>query len=1154
MSAGNILGIIFATVILLFVIVQGFSVVQGIQEQEAVDLLTGLGYVVSAQGAGFVPTTRQVIAGNGLTGGGDLSADRTFAVNPATGSGVAFLSGALSIRRDCGVNEFVRWNGTSWECSGGGSTDSFRTWDIPTGTDIVADSGTDTVTFTSSGGITISGTAASDSISVVFDPIVAGVVLTTRQINTAGGLTGGGDLSTNRTLSILDEGVTEPRLDVVDSPADEECLTFETTSSRLEWQACVGGSGVSVQELDTTIVASLTVLDFGAGFDVSESPADEANVILDFTEFSNLTWGNGSTFLWTMDVSGTDPAINFSSNAVNVATGVLSVGSIAVVLQNRLVDTGTGLEGGGDLSANRTLSIASTYRLPQGCVNNDVTKFSTGSNVWLCATDLTGTSNSFETIAGGVQSSGGPVVADSATDTLTLAAAGSGVSLTLVAGTDTITLSVTGAGTHAFQHNIGGIDEVGFYGLVQDEASDLIQRSRLNFTGTGVSCVDNVGGARTDCTVAATGSVSNSFETIAVPSGTNPVADSSVDTLTFAVTGTDVLIFGNSTTDTVNFDLLTHAGTNITADLEEEGEINTTVVSGNASGSGSADSVILGTATNTATWATLPDCVAGLGNHINYDAIVNSFLCGDTDTFATFAGGNQSSGGPIIAEIPGDTFTLGATGSGVSLSFNASTDTITLSVTGAGTHAFQHAVGAFDEIAYYSFVMNEGSDLTQRRRVNFIGGDINCVDNVGSLRTDCSVSPEANSFETIAVPSGTNPVADSFIDTLTFAVTGTDVLIFGTAGTDTINFDLLTHAGTNITADLEEEAQIGSTNITGNAADDQVIVGSGANAATWVTLGPCLDALSYSPAFNTFQCGQDFDLFAPGTQASGPTLIPDQEQDTITFSATGSGVSLSFTETGFFVDTITFSVTGAGTHSIQHSLGGIDEIGAYMRAHDEGIELASRRRLNFTGAGVSCVDNIGATRTDCTIGGGGSTNSFETIAGGAQTSGGPVVADSATDTLTLAATGSGVSLSLTAGTDTITFSVTGAGTRYIPREIIFGQDGDVSTTMNMENRRFTARRSGTIQDVLCRVTTAPTTSAVTVDVNLNGTTIFTTQANRPSIAAGGLFDISEAPQVTIYSSTQIFSLEIDATDSGNTAADLVCQILLWEETSGSPST
>ena len=41
----------------------------------------------------------------------------------------------------------------------------------------------------------------------------------------------------------------------------------------------------------------------------------------------------------------------------------------------------------------------------------------------------------------------------------------------------------------------------GGYSTIQDEGSGLTQRTTLNFTGSGVSCVDNGGNTRTDCTV-----------------------------------------------------------------------------------------------------------------------------------------------------------------------------------------------------------------------------------------------------------------------------------------------------------------------------------------------------------------------------------------------------------------------------------------------------------------------------------------------------------------------------------------------------------------------------------------------------------------------------------------------------------------------------
>lgn len=61
------------------------------------------------------------------------------------------------------------------------------------------------------------------------------------------------------------------------------------------------------------------------------------------------------------------------------------------------------------------------------------------------------------------------------------------------------------------------------YSTIQDEASALTQRSIVNFTGAGVSCVDNVGSTRTDCTIAGSGGAALSAITAAT--GANTIAN-----------------------------------------------------------------------------------------------------------------------------------------------------------------------------------------------------------------------------------------------------------------------------------------------------------------------------------------------------------------------------------------------------------------------------------------------------------------------------------------------------------------------------------------------------------------------------------------------------------------------------------------------------
>lgn len=75
---------------------------------------------------------------------------------------------------------------------------------------------------------------------------------------------------------------------------------------------------------------------------------------------------------------------------------------------------------------------------------------------------------------------------------------------------------------------------------------------------------------------------------------------------------------------------------------------------------------------------------------------------------------------------------------------------------------------------------------------------------------------------------------------------------------------------------------------------------------------------------------------------------------------------------------------------------------------------------------------------------------------------------------------------------------------------------------------------GSILGVSARVTTAPTGAAVLVDVNKNGTTIFTTQANRPTIADGALATAGENQLMDVASFVAGDYLTIDIDQVGST--------------------
>lgn len=83
----------------------------------------------------------------------------------------------------------------------------------------------------------------------------------------------------------------------------------------------------------------------------------------------------------------------------------------------------------------------------------------------------------------------------------------------------------------------------------------------------------------------------------------------------------------------------------------------------------------------------------------------------------------------------------------------------------------------------------------------------------------------------------------------------------------------------------------------------------------------------------------------------------------------------------------------------------------------------------------------------------------------------------------------------------------------------------------------------TISSIRATVETAPTGGTVVVDVNKNGTTLFTTQANRPTIASAGLTSgkVTNA-DVTTVADGDYLTVDVDTTTSP--AADLTVSIVV----------
>lgn len=83
----------------------------------------------------------------------------------------------------------------------------------------------------------------------------------------------------------------------------------------------------------------------------------------------------------------------------------------------------------------------------------------------------------------------------------------------------------------------------------------------------------------------------------------------------------------------------------------------------------------------------------------------------------------------------------------------------------------------------------------------------------------------------------------------------------------------------------------------------------------------------------------------------------------------------------------------------------------------------------------------------------------------------------------------------------------------------------------------------TILSIRASVDTAPTGASVIVDIHKNGTTIFTNQANRPTIAISDTTNVGGVPDVTSWLAGEYLIVSVDQVGSTIAGADLTVQVL-----------
>ena len=83
-----------------------------------------------------------------------------------------------------------------------------------------------------------------------------------------------------------------------------------------------------------------------------------------------------------------------------------------------------------------------------------------------------------------------------------------------------------------------------------------------------------------------------------------------------------------------------------------------------------------------------------------------------------------------------------------------------------------------------------------------------------------------------------------------------------------------------------------------------------------------------------------------------------------------------------------------------------------------------------------------------------------------------------------------------------------------------------------------------LDSVAVSIGTAPTGQPAIIDINFNGISIYTTQANRPTIAIGANLATIAAHQVVTFASGGYFGFDVDQIGSTFPGADLVATLRL----------
>lgn len=122
----------------------------------------------------------------------------------------------------------------------------------------------------------------------------------------------------------------------------------------------------------------------------------------------------------------------------------------------------------------------------------------------------------------------------------------------------------------------------------------------------------------------------------------------------------------------------------------------------------------------------------------------------------------------------------------------------------------------------------------------------------------------------------------------------------------------------------------------------------------------------------------------------------------------------------------------------------------------------------------------------------------------------------------------------------------GAAWEVIPvikHQIIFTAEGTIAVVTGALRIYNQMGVTKTVSEVFLSAGTAPTGAAIIVDIHKNGVTIFTTQSNRPQIAAGANTGNTTTIEVSSWADGEYFTMDIDQVGSTVAGANLTVHIV-----------